>query len=372
MLQKSYACVSVNVEGGAYDILIGQGIVMTCGDVLKQTFAAGTRIMLVTDSNVAGVHLEKVQNSLRAAGFECLAPLIIPAGEKSKSWAQAGTALEHILAQRPDRHTVLIALGGGVIGDLTGFIASILLRGVAFVQIPTTLMAQVDSSVGGKTAVNSPSGKNLIGSFYQPKSVLIDTDMLNSLSDRDFRAGYAEVLKYGLINDRVFFEWLEKNMDSVMRRDPAALVHAVKSSCLSKAAIVTVDEKEKNGLRALLNLGHTFGHALEAIGGYDNRLLHGEAVAIGLHMAAAFSEHMKLAPEGTAAQIAAHLTRAGLPLRPPFAVDPNRLLELMRGDKKASGGRIVLILMRGIGKAFTETNVDEAQLIRYLEDWAAA
>ncbi|MBL8643485.1 MAG: 3-dehydroquinate synthase, partial [Rhodospirillaceae bacterium] len=295
--------------------------------------------------------------------------VIVPAGEASKSVEHLARILDAMLAAKCERKTMIVALGGGVIGDLAGFAASILLRGVDFVQIPTTLLSQVDSSVGGKTGINTAAGKNLVGSFHQPRLVLADTDVLSTLPRRELLAGYAEVAKYGLLGDAAFFAWLEQNATSALNlggNDQAALTHCIAASCKAKAKIVGEDEKE-NGVRALLNLGHTFGHALEAEMGYGDGLLHGEAVAIGMVLAFDLSARMGLCPAADAARAKTHLANVGLPVSPPKRgpkgkITTDALLSHMAQDKKVADGAITFILARGIGQAFTTTDVPEAKL----------
>jgi 3-dehydroquinate synthase len=287
--------------------------------------------------------------------------------------------MNELLDQRPDRKTTLVALGGGVVGDLTGFAAAVLLRGVDFIQVPTTLLAQVDSSVGGKTGINTRHGKNLVGAFYQPRLVLADTDVLDTLPRRELLAGYAEVAKYGLIDDPDFFAWCEANGAALLAGDAAKRTYAIEQSCLAKARIVAADERETTDLRALLNLGHTFGHALEAETGFGSDLLHGESVGTGMAMAFDLSVRLGLCPAADAARVRRHLDSVGLPMRLRAiggdnhrSWDAMRLVEHMRGDKKAEGGRLTFILARGIGKAFVSREVDEAALRELLDDAISA
>lgn len=353
--------------GRSYDIYIGAGLLGQAGDVLQSSLRA-RRLCIVTDETVAATsHLEALSGSLRAAGFTLADPIVIPAGEGSKSFAKLEYILGQALARGLDRKSALVALGGGVIGDITGFAAAVLMRGIDFVQVPTTLLAQVDSSVGGKTGINMPQGKNLVGSFCQPRAVLIDTDVLKTLPPREMRAGYAEVVKYGLIDRPEFFDWLTQNGAALLAGDADAQKHAIAVSCTAKAKIVMEDEREEKDIRALLNLGHTFGHALEKIGGYDGRLLHGEAVAIGCLWAAMFSAQLGLSPAADADRFAQHLAAAGMMTKPPFKTDAQDILAAMRGDKKAQDGKLTLILMRGIGKSFVARGTDEAALLTFLK-----
>ena len=361
--------VSVNLGTRAYDIHIGDNLLQETGHyiapLLNRPFAA-----VVTDENVARHHLKSLETSLTAAGIKS-ASIILPAGEKTKSFTALAALCEQLLAAGVERRDKIIAFGGGVIGDLTGFAAAILRRGVEFVQIPTTLLAQVDSSVGGKTGINTAHGKNLIGAFLQPVKVLADTSLLETLPRRELAAGYAEVAKYGLLGDLSFFEWLETNAELLMRGDAQARAHAIHQSCSAKAVIVAEDETEQ-GVRALLNLGHTFGHALESATGYGNRLLHGEGVSIGMVQAFRFSERLTHCKPGTADRVARHLNSIGLPTHvsdiegslPPIA----DLVAIMRQDKKAQGGKLTFILARSIGDAFIAKNIPDQEVTAFLKE----
>jgi 3-dehydroquinate synthase len=353
----------------SYDILIGHGLLQEAGSLIKPHLKRDF-VAIVTDTNVAKNHLATLETALNSSGIETRV-LVVPAGEASKSYRQLAELCDGLLSAGVERRDHVIALGGGVIGDLAGFAASILRRGVNFIQIPTSLLAQVDSSVGGKTGINSKLGKNLIGAFHQPVLVLADRDVLNTLPQRELAAGYAEVAKYGLLGDKSFFAWLDQHVDRVMAREADAITHAVEASCSAKAKIVAEDETE-TGVRALLNLGHTFGHALEAATGYSSRLLHGESVAIGMVQAFRFSGQLGHCAKGTADQVARHLARAGLPThvteiegKLPPAED---MLKLMYQDKKAVGGKLTFILARGIGEAFIAKSVDESLVLRFLEE----
>ena len=351
---------TVRVELGprSYDVMVGAGLVSEAGRFMAPLLG-GRSAVVVTDRVVAGLYLDATLDALRTAGF---APshLIVESGERSKDLATLGGILDDILVRGIERSTALVALGGGVVGDLTGFAASILLRGVPFVQIPTTLLAQVDSGVGGKTGVNSTHGKNLIGTFYQPRLVLADVATLATLPLRERRAGYAEVVKYGLIDDPAFFAWLETNGPALLDGDPDVLRTAVAHSCRAKARIVADDERE-SGSRALLNLGHTFAHALEAEAGYDGSLLHGEAVAYGMVLAHRLSAALGLCGEDDAARVAAHFRAVGLPSEadalPAIRWNTAALIERMKHDKKVQGGRMTFVLTRGIGHAFLSRDV---------------
>ncbi len=334
---------------------------------LVEPLRGRSKTVVVTDETVAGLHLDRALASLRAGGREPVA-VVLPAGESTKSWSGLETLTEALLGHGVERGDFVVALGGGVIGDLTGFAAAILRRGCRFVQVPTTLLAQVDSSVGGKTAIDTGAGKNLVGAFHQPTLVLVDPGLLTTLPDRELRAGYAEIVKAGLIGDARFFEWCDANLDALMAREPEALAHAIATAIRFKAGVVAADEHETTGLRALLNLGHTFGHALEAELGFSATLLHGEAVAVGMALAFGLSAELGLCAEADAARVAAHLARAGLPVIVPAAIDcpASRLVAHMAQDKKMSGGRLALILARGIGQAFVTKDVELPRIEAYL------
>ncbi|EMD83161.1 3-dehydroquinate synthase [Pacificimonas flava] len=353
---------------GSYDIHVEAGLLDRAGEHVPAP--AGDRpTVIVTDEIVAPLHLERLLNGLGGPAET----IVLPAGERTKSWSQLERLTERLLELGVERGDHILALGGGVIGDLTGFAASILRRGCRFVQVPTTLLAQVDSSVGGKTAINSAAGKNLVGAFHQPSAVLIDPAVLATLPDRELRAGYAEVVKYGLLGDADFYAWCEANAAAVLAGDDAAQAHAIAVSCRAKAAVVAADERETKGRRALLNLGHTFGHALEAELGFSGRLLHGEAVAAGMALAARYSARLGLMAPGEATRISEHVRAAGLPSTiPDGARSPQRLVQHMRQDKKAAAGRVPLILMRRIGEAFVYPEADMEDVERFLTEECAA
>ena len=366
--------VSLEVALGerSYPIYIGAGLI----EGLSQVAAAalrGKQCFVISDDRVSGLYRQAITRDFEQADL-ALHWLSVAPGESSKSQAAYAALCEAILAKRPERGDLVIALGGGVVGDLAGFVAATLLRGLDFIQVPTTLLAQVDSSVGGKTGINSQQGKNLIGTFYQPKLVLIDTASLNSLSPRARRAGYAEILKYGLIHDADFFAFLEREGEAVLNLEPEALNRAIATSCRIKAEIVAADEREA-GRRALLNLGHTFGHALEALAGYDGRLLHGEAVAIGIQAAYRLSRAMGLVSEPELARVVAHIRALGLPLETPRFLTANTsadaLLNAMTQDKKVSDGKLHFVLPRGIGAALVTAEVP-AEALRSVIDWLSA
>ena len=364
--------VHVALGERAYDILIGPRLLDEAGTILAERFA-GRRYGIITDETVAKAQLPRLVASLDAAGLGHT-EIMLPAGEATKSWSYLGQAVEGILAARLERGDLVIALGGGVIGDLAGFAASIARRGMDFVQMPTSLLAQVDSSVGGKTGINSPHGKNLIGAFHQPRLVLADLSTLDTLSPRQFAAGYAEVVKYGLIDDEDFFFWLEENRAEIFAGGPAR-GEAIARCCAHKARVVIEDEKEI-GVRALLNLGHTFGHALEKDTGYSDRLLHGEGVSIGMVLAHTFSNRLGLAPGQDSGRIAAHLRKSGLPTTladiPGTLGSTETLMAAIAQDKKVSRGALTFILTRGIGQAYIEKNVDPAKVSAFLEDMRGA
>jgi len=360
--------VKVKLGKRSYDIVIGENLLADAGKRIAK-LKPGTSVAIVTDGNVAHHHLAALEKSLEAAKIPYRS-VLLSAGEGTKSFSNLETVAEAILQSRIERGDLVVALGGGVIGDLAGFAASVVRRGVDFVQIPTTLLAQVDSSVGGKTGINSPQGKNLIGAFHQPALVLADLKTLDTLPAREFRAGYAEVTKYGLINDTKFFDWLEKNWREVFAGG-AARAKAVATSVKAKAAIVGRDERE-TGERALLNFGHTFGHALEATTGYSDRLLHGEGVALGMVLAFKLSAKLKLCKLADVTRVITHLDKVGLPTRlsqiPGSLPGPDGLLSLMMQDKKVVRGKLVFILAKGIGKAFIAKNVDTKVVRELLKD----
>ena len=359
--------VEVGLGARSYEILIGPDLLSSAGERIA---ALGARTVgIVTDENVARLHLATVERSLAAAGL-AHSTVTVPAGEKSKSFARLAEVVDGLLAAKVERGDVVLALGGGVVGDLAGFAAAILRRGVRCVQAPTSLLAQVDSSVGGKTGINSPRGKNLIGAFHQPSLVLADVDALDTLPERELRAGYAEVVKYGLIDDAAFFAWLETLNRPAYEAGPDR-VRAIATSCRAKAAVVARDEHE-TGDRALLNLGHTFGHALEADVAYDGeRLIHGEGVAIGMAMAFRFSASLGLCPAEDAVRVERHLATSRLPTSPKQIPggcgSADVLFAHMQQDKKVSRGRLTFILARGIGRSFVAKDVAPADVLAFLE-----
>ena len=352
---------TVRVELGerAYDVRIGTGLLANAGAEIAPLLAR-PKVAIVTDETVGALHLASLQDALSAQGIDSSA-LCLPSGEATKAWPQFSRCVEWLLDQKVERRDVVIALGGGVIGDLVGFAAAVLRRGVRFVQIPTSLLAQVDSSVGGKTGINAPQGKNLIGAFHQPSLVLADIGVLDSLTPRDFLAGYGEVVKYGLLGDARFFEWLEVNGPALAAGDVGLRTEAVRQSVQMKADIVARDETEQ-GDRALLNLGHTFCHALEAATGYSDRLLHGEGVAIGCALAFETSARLGLCAQETPGRVRAHLREMGMKTEladiPGDLPDAEALLHLMGQDKKVVDGQLRFILAREIGAAFVARDVD--------------
>ena len=365
--------VPVALGARAYDIVIGRGLLAELGKRIA-TQKPGASAAIVTDETVAARHLKAAEASLAAAGIRAV-PIVVPPGEATKSWRMLEAVCDRLLEARIERNDVVIALGGGVVGDLAGFAAAILRRGLDVVQVPTTLLAQVDSSVGGKTAINARHGKNLIGAFHQPILVIADTALLDTLPPREFRAGYAELAKFGLLGDAGFFGWLEANWQDVFAGGSSsgrfAREHAIAVACRGKAGIVGRDERE-TGERALLNLGHTFGHAFEAAAGFSDKLLHGEAIALGIVCAFEFSTRLGLMPTNDAGRVAHHLAVAGLPTRPSdvpaLRTDPDRLMTLIAQDKKVARGKLTFILARGIGQAFVERDVDPAQVRAFLAE----
>lgn len=362
--------VHVALPGREYDVHIGTGLLAQAGALIAPLLHR-PRVAVISDETVAALHLEALQDGLRAAGIEMVA-LRLPAGEGTKSWPYLTQAVEWLLDQRVERRDVVVALGGGVIGDLVGFAAAILRRGVRFVQIPTSLLAQVDSSVGGKTGINTRHGKNLVGAFHQPALVLADTGVLSSLAPRDYLAGYGEVVKYGLLGDAGFFDWLETHGPKAAAGDMEARIFAVRRSVEMKARIVEADETEQ-GERALLNLGHTFCHAFEAATAYDGaRLLHGEGVAIGCALAFELSARLGLCSQEEPSRVRAHLRAMGMKVDladiPGDLPDAAALLALMGQDKKVIDGKLRFILARGIGQAFVTSDVPPQAVVQLLDE----
>jgi len=365
--------ITVDVALGerAYDIVIGRDLLPSLGKRIA-ALRPGARTAIVTDRTVASHWLEKTEASLAEAGIPT-SRIVVDEGEGSKSYGGLEKVSEALIGARIERNDLVVALGGGVVGDLAGFAAAILRRGVDFVQVPTSLLAQVDSSVGGKTGINSPQGKNLLGAFHQPVLVVADTSVLDTLSPRQFRAGYAEVAKYGLLGDAAFFNWLEANHGDIFAGGPAR-EHAIATSCRAKAAIVARDERE-TGDRALLNLGHTFGHALEAATGFSDRLFHGEGVAIGMVLAAEFSAEAGMISGDDAARIKSHLAAVGLPtslqdiagFSQERLADADTLMALMAQDKKVKRGRLVFILLQAIGRAVIISDVEPSRVRDFLK-----
>lgn len=360
--------VHVPLGDRAYDVVIGPGLLAEAGTLIAPLLPR-PRVAVVTETRVAAVHLEGLRAGLAAAGIECTV-LELPPGEATKGWAHLAQVTEWLLDQKVERRDVVVALGGGVIGDLVGFAAAILRRGVRFVQVPTSLLAQVDSSVGGKTGINTAQGKNLAGAFHQPSLVLADTEVLNTLTKRDFLAGYGEVMKYGLLGDAAFWAWLEENAAAMAAGDMTLRMAAVKRSVEMKAEIVTRDETEQ-GDRALLNLGHTFCHALEAATGYSDRLLHGEGVAIGCSLAFALSARMGLVSQEEPSRVRAHLQSMGMKTDlsdiPGDLPSAPELLALMGQDKKVVAGQLHFVLARGIGDAFVTDQVPPEMVLDVLK-----
>ena len=360
--------VSVALAERTYDIAIGRGLIVSLGARIK-ALRPGAKAAIVTDATVAKLHLATAEAALKSGGIESTAVTVAP-GEGSKNFATFEKVSEAIIAARIERGDLVVALGGGVIGDLAGYAAASVRRGLDFVQVPTTLLSQVDSSVGGKTGINSSHGKNLVGAFHQPILVIADTALLDTLPEREFRSGYAEVAKFGLLGDAAFFTWLEANWKEVFSGGPAR-EHAIAVCCRGKAGIVSRDERE-TGERALLNLGHTFGHALEAGAGFSQRLLHGEAVALGCALAFEFSARKGLIGADVAKRASAHLAAVGLPTQLSQVQGGvpgiDALMDLIAQDKKVKRGNLAFIFVRGIGQAFIEKNVDPAQVRAFLTD----
>lgn len=357
---KKTRTLTVDLGERSYPIFIGEGLLQTSG--LLAPYIHGQQVLVVTNETIAPLYLQLLMKSLSAYQAESV---ILPDGEVYKNLETLNTIFDTLLAKKHNRTTTLIALGGGVIGDMTGFAAACYQRGINFIQIPTTLLAQVDSSVGGKTAVNHPHGKNMIGAFYQPQCVIADTTTLNTLDDRQLRAGLAEVIKYGLIADAEFFCWLEANIHLLLSRDSAALAFAIGRSCENKAKVVSQDERE-SGVRAILNLGHTFGHAIETFQSYKD-WLHGEAVAAGMVMAAELSLLMGWLSEADVRRTRELLARCDLPIFAPKAMSSETFLELMSVDKKVLDGSLRLVLLKSIGHAVVTTDFDQNLLINLLK-----
>jgi 3-dehydroquinate synthase len=373
MTARNPQTVHVALGDRSYDIQIGEGLLAQSGRWIKPLLKR-PRVGVLTDENVAAQHLDAFRAGMAAEGIEVVA-LALPPGEATKGWDQFSRAVEWLLEQKVERRDVVVALGGGVIGDLAGFAAAVLRRGVRFVQVPTSLLAQVDSSVGGKTGINAPQGKNLIGAFHQPSLVLADTGVLATLPERDFLAGYGEVVKYGLLGDAEFFDWLETNAPKMAAGDMEARIHAVRRSCQMKADIVARDETEQ-GDRALLNLGHTFCHALEKATGYSDRLLHGEGVAIGCALAFELSSRLGLCSQESPSRVRAHLREMGMKVDladiPGDLPGAEELFALMGQDKKVVDGQIRFILARGIGEAFVTSDVPSDKVIALLDEALSA
>ncbi|TCZ52752.1 3-dehydroquinate synthase [Roseicella aquatilis] len=366
------ARLPVSLGERSYEIVVGEGLLERAGALLAPVLPA-RRVVVVTDGNVAPLHLPRLRSGLEEAGFATLAEIAVPPGEASKDFSRLQSVLEAMLAAGADRRTTVIALGGGVVGDLAGFAAAVAMRGMPFVQVPTTLLAQVDSSVGGKTGVNLPLGKNLVGAFHQPRIVLADMGTLRTLPPRELRAGYAEVAKHGLLSGETLWRWCERHGAALVAGDAAAQAHAVLESCRLKAAVVAGDEREESpeGGRALLNLGHTFGHALEAESGYGGALLHGEAVGVGLGLAASLSARLGQCSQELPGRVISHLQACGMPARIrdlPRPYSAAALMARMRKDKKARDGALRFVLLRGPGEAYTTGEVPAAMVESLLRD----
>ncbi len=366
---KDEMVINVSLSSNSYDIIIVDGLIQNCAQYIKPKARNG-RFLLITDENVAASVLPQFKQHLANANID-ISSYILPAGEGSKSWENLQSLCDWLIKNGAERNDHILALGGGVVGDITGFAAHIVKRGCNFIQIPTSLLAQVDSSVGGKTAINSDAGKNLIGAFHQPSLVLIDPQILDTLPKRELSAGFAEVVKYALINDPEFFQWCNENTEAFFNGDSVARAYAIAKSVSAKANIVAADETERSGVRALLNLGHTFGHALEAETGFSDTLLHGEGVALGMILAFRFSEKMGLCPVGRADQIAQLLEKANLPTvlsDCPMDSDGTTLVGHMLHDKKMSAGKLPFLLARDIGQTFFAEDVNLNDVSHFLDD----
>ena len=377
MNKETYERLTLDLGERSYDILVGENLIANAG-ALVHSFIKQSRTFIITDENVARHHLPTLEAALKSKNIESNT-LVLPFGEQTKSFAQLDRVIDFLLEHNIDRKSTLIAFGGGVIGDLAGFAAAVVMRGIDFIQIPTTLLSQVDSSVGGKTGINTARGKNLVGSFHQPKLVLADTGLLETLPNRELLAGYAEVVKYGLINDPDFFNWLEDKAHKVIAGDISARTHAVSVSCAAKAKIVAQDEKE-SGARGLLNLGHTFGHALEAEAGYNGSLLHGEAISIGMVMAHDLSAELGFCSEIDAQTVRDHFEKIGLPVSTDYVssnalggkkLEVSRLMDHMSRDKKVSNGRLTFVMTKGIGQAYLDNAVDMAVVSDFMKRFIA-
>ncbi len=362
--------VNVALASRSYDITIGSGTLARAGEILRPVLHS-PRVMLITDSSVAVHHLQTLQNSLSATGLELTDPIIMAPGEKTKSLSAFESLIEDLLDRAQGRGVTLMALGGGVVGDITGFAAATVLRGVDYIQVPTTLLAQVDSSVGGRTGINSRNGRNLMGVSHQPRAILIDPDVLKTLPRRELLAGYAEMVKYGIINNPSFYEWCIINAKALLEGDTDILTEAIAESCTTKSRIVIDDEREA-GPRMLLNLGHSFAHAIEAESGYESDLLHGEAVAVGLVLVLRLSARLKLCARSEADRLEAHFRSIGLPASlketPCSKTSPETLLAHMYSDKRVEGGKLPFILARGIGHAFAANHIDPLPVIETLSE----
>lgn len=367
ILNPDNQAINVNLGNRSYPIYVGGGLLVDAPFLIRDTFNT-PRCIIITDSHLSKIYAEKFHAGMVRAGVCKDDPLVIPAGEQAKTFSYLSFILDHLFQKNIDRKTMLVALGGGVMGDLVGFAASIAMRGIDFIQIPTTLLAQVDSSVGGKTAINSPRGKNLIGTFHQPRMVIADVDTLKTLPTRELRAGYAEIVKYGLISNPAFYDWLESKGHNLLAGRPEKQIRAIKTCCEMKAAIVAEDEKESTGKRALLNFGHTFGHAFELMANYDASLLHGEAVAIGMAKAFELSTRLGICPERDTLRVKEHLAAVNLPISLKGRNwSSDSILAHMYRDKKAENGKLNFVLTKGIGQAFVQEHVQASDVKAVLE-----
>lgn len=358
--------VKIKLSDADYNIVIGSGLLLK-SDKFMSSIVQSNKCCVVTDEEVSKYHLFKVMRSLSNAGYEVFSPIVLPQGEKTKSFQHLQTIIEGSLGYGLNKTSTIVALGGGVVGDITGFAASMIMRGINLIQVPTTLLSQVDSSVGGKTAINTEYGKDVVGSVYNPRLVLIDTDVLQTLPKRQMLAGYSEMVKYGLINNEKFFKWLDRNAQTMLDGDSWMLRHAVEVCCKTKAKIIKQDVNGENGISEILNLGHTFGDAIETFSNYDNSCLHGEAVSIGMLLAYEFSQDLGICPEADVELVRRHFEKVGMMTKPPFKITAKDMFELMMRDKKNVDDEMNLILTKGIGKSFICKDVDKKEVKAFLK-----
>ncbi len=357
--------VKIKLSDADYNIVIGSGLLLK-SDKFMSPIVQSNKCSVVTDEEVSKYHLFKVMRSLSNAGYKVFSPIVLPQGEKTKSFEHLQTIINGSLGYGLNKKSTIVALGGGVVGDITGFAASIIMHGINLIQIPTTLLSQVDSSVGGDNALNTDFGKNVVGTTYNPRLVLIDTDVLQTLPKRQMLAGYSEMVKYGLINNDKFFKWLDRNAQKMLDGDSWMLRHAVEVSCKTKAKIVKQDAKEASGVKEILYLGHTFAHAIETFSKYDNSCLHGEAVGIGMLLAFEFSQELGICPEEDVDLVRKHFLKVGMMTKPPFKITAKDMFDLMMRDKRNVDGQMNLVLTKGIGKSFICKDVDKTEVKAFL------